>query len=568
MSAVGCAGARLSATALGALWCILSHVASAASPDLLIEQGRRLYRDGVLHSGEILQARVAGGATLAAQQAACQNCHRRSGLGTSEGGRVVPSIAGETLFRPRQSDRPLGVTTTPSAAGARPAYRSASLARALRDGVDPAGRALSELMPRYDLDAPTLEALSRYIRTLSARNPAGVTAQEMHLATIITPDVPLSERRAVVDVMEAAIRDHNAEIRRETKRGERPVMGHSRAYRAFRKWRLHVWELHGPSDTWSGQLDSALQAQPVFAVVSGVGRGNWQPIHDFCEHREVPCLFPGTDRPPAETAFYSLYLSRGIALEADIVAHEIAQAGKGGDRKVVQVYLDNDEGRARAQELRRSLALVPSVRLFDRPLPVVAPAPVLSRGMWVNGGQADLVFWLGRTELATLRTGDRLQHDIGAIYLSSSLLGGPDGVPTALRPSARLVHPYDLPDRWLPRRAQLEQWLRGHHLTLTEERVQANTYLAMNLFAKALKHVREPFSRDYLVERIEHATENSAWRSVYRELSLGANAQRFASKGGYVITWTGVEALQLDGRWVVPGIGASSLPALTRIDYD
>ena len=538
--------------------------AFAATPQELIEQGRRIYRDGVLPSGEPLRARVAGGAALMGAQAACQNCHRRSGLGTSEGGRVVPSIAGETLFRPRQPGKLLTSAPVASAPGARPAYGASTLTRALNEGIEPAGRTLGELMPRYELDGPSVNALSRYLRTLSTRNSAGVNANEMHLATIVTPGIPPSEREALLGVLKAAIHDHNAEIRSDSKRGERPVMGHSRAYHSFRKWRLHVWELRGPSDTWGEQLESAMRAQPVFAVLSGVGRGAWQPIHDFCERREVPCLFPNTDRPPLETAFYSLYLSRGIALEADLVAHEIAQGTRNGSREVVQIFRDDDEGHARAQALRRSLAPASGVRLTDRTL--ARGGSSLSWSKLIKPGTTDVVLWLDRAGVAALGTAGRSTQDRSAFYLSSVLLGGPEGVPPTLRPAARVVHPFDLPMRWQPRRDYLERWLESHDQKLAEERVQANAYLAMNLFTRSLKHVREPFSQDYLIERIEHGIANSAWRSVYRELSLGSNAQRFASKGGYVIGWTGADAATLDARWVIPAVGESKHPVLTRVD--
>src|SRR5207249_10027967 len=58
-----------------------------------------------------------------------------------------------------------------------------------------------------------------------------------------------------------------------------------------RKWRLHVWKLTGPANTWEAQLQEHLAAEPVFAVLSGIGGKNWAPVHHFCEQAELPCLF-------------------------------------------------------------------------------------------------------------------------------------------------------------------------------------------------------------------------------------------------------------------------------------
>jgi hypothetical protein len=532
-------------------------VSFSVAADSTIETGRRLYRDGVLPSGGALRATVADGAVLDGAQAACENCHRRSGLGTSEGGRVVPPIAGEALFRPRQPALPglkdSGVSTT----GARPAYQLPTLERVLREGVDSSGRSLSALMPRYAFDAEALRALTAYLRTLSTRVPAGVTAQAIHFATVVTPGVPAAERRAMVEVIEGFVQDHNAEIRQDTRRGERAVMGHSRAYRSFRKWRLHVWELKGSSETWAEQLERAVKQQPVFAMVSGIGRGPWQPVHDFCERREIPCLFPNTDLPPDETAFYSLYLSRGISLEADLVAQDIARGAQSGERHVIQVFRDNDLGRARAQALRHSLTSLPAVQLTDKKLDPGVRDITSWLGANVTSGKSDVVFWLPREDLARFGTIRGSAAGGRAVYLSSVLIGGPENVPAALRPVVRVIHPFDLPDRWHARRGQLESWLKAHNLTLGEERIQASTFLSMNLLTKAMKHVREPFSKEYLIERVEHVTENSVWRSVYREIGLGANAQRFASKGGYLLSWRNIDAREFDAEWVVPSAAQS-----------
>lgn len=478
---------------------------------------------------------------------------------------MVPPIAGNALFQPRQPGLPIAVSGSPHAPGARPAYTPDTLARALREGIDAAGRPLNELMPRYELDAADVKVLASYLRTLGARNPAGVTAREMHLATIITPDVSTDERHAMLGVLDAAVRDHNAEPRHEKKRGERAILGHSRQYRAFRQWRLHVWELTGSPEDWHRQLELAVQTQPVFAVVSGIGRGTWQPIHDFCERHELPCLFPNTNRPPPEAGFYSLYLSRGIALEADLIAHEVRQARVTGPRRVVQFFRDDEDGRVRAKELRRALQGARDVELRDQPIAASADVSLLSWSEIAGDRTTDNVLWLGPADLGAIASG-RPSFSNTRIYVTSGLLPSPDDVPEVLRPVTRLIHPFELPADWQQRRSQLQHWLKSHGLEPTAERIQANAYLVLNLMTKALKHVREPFSQDYLIERIEHATENSAWTSVYHELALGAKSQRFASKGGFVVTWGDADSGRLAGKWVIPSVGSTPMSASARMD--
>src|SRR5207302_11088267 len=72
---------------------------SAAPPSP--SAGEALYRRGQLPSGEPVQALRQGGATIRGADAACVNCHRRSGLGSSEGRITIPPIAGPYRCVPR-----------------------------------------------------------------------------------------------------------------------------------------------------------------------------------------------------------------------------------------------------------------------------------------------------------------------------------------------------------------------------------------------------------------------------------------------------------------------------------
>ncbi len=183
-----------------------------APDDALLETGRRIYHDGILPGGEPLRALRPEGFVIEGGYAACVTCHRRSGMGSVEGSIdstiLVPPVAGPVLFAPA---RFAGVYLNPvhhyvpnaawERALTRPAYDLASLARALRDGLDPGGTQLVTPMPRYELDDAAVAALAAYLRQLSVVPAPGVEPDTMHLATVVTPDVRAGHVNAVLDVV-------------------------------------------------------------------------------------------------------------------------------------------------------------------------------------------------------------------------------------------------------------------------------------------------------------------------------------------------------------------------------
>ncbi len=143
------------------------------------------------------------------------------------------------------------------------------LARAIRGGIDAAGKPLDPAMPRYVLGDAEMKSLAAYLFSLSAQPSPGVDEQEIHFATVIQPGVPSRQRRAMLDVMQAFVKDKGGNARQEEQRRD---AGNMRMARSFRKWVLHVWELSGPSETWDAQLEAYYSKQPVFALIGGLGR--------------------------------------------------------------------------------------------------------------------------------------------------------------------------------------------------------------------------------------------------------------------------------------------------------
>jgi hypothetical protein len=512
--------------------------------------GERVYRQGVLPSGEPLRGERNAGIRVEGEAAACVICHRRSGFGSAEGQIIIPPVTGTYLFRPRGKQiEDMDLRYLPQYKQNREAHTDASMARAIREGIGRNGQALSFLMPRFALDDATMASLIAYLKNLSVGPYAGVTADTLHFATIITPDADPVKRQGMLDVLERFFADKN-----EFVRGGQRTMQRSTgvSYRVVRRWQLHVWQLTGPEDTWEKQLQQRLAAEPVFAVISGLGGKTWAPVHHFCEQAAIPCLLPNVDLPVVEERdFYSLYFGKGVLLEAQLIAGQLSEAReKAGLHRLLQVYRVGDIGEPAAQALRAAAAAA-GLTVEDRVIKAGATESDLAAGL--NGAAAGdaLMLWLRPDDLARLPAA---APAVTAAYVSG-LMGNLENapLPAAWRKVARMTYPADVPELRKFRMNFPLTWFKIRRIPLVAERVQSDTYLACGILAETLTDMLDSFVREYLVERIEDMLSYRAITGYYPRLGL-AQGQRFASKGGYIVRFAEPAGTRVvaDGAWTIP----------------
>jgi hypothetical protein len=494
--------------------------------DALRAAGQAIYRDGILTDGRALAGAGAAGVVRSGRVGACVACHRRSGFGAAEGQLVVPPITAQELFQ-----APKAVPADPRIAHQlgrprRPPYDDAALARAIRDGVGVDGRPLDPVMPRYALGERDMAALTAYLKTLFGAPDPGVDAEQIRLATVIQPGVAPARRQAMLEVLQAFVRDKNAAVRSEQARRR---AGSMRMHRAWRTWVLDVWQLEGTPGSWDAQLEQRYRNAPVFALVGGIGDDSWQPIADFSERRKLPCILPQTLLPGEGENFYTVYFSSGVALEARALAGVLAP--QAGGRRVIQVSRAGDPASQAAAAAFRdtfraaSHAVSGGARLEER---VLDGAP--DGSLWRELAQADaaaLVLWLRAPDLAQARD----LAPAAPAWLSAGLLDGAPALPGA---GWRMTYPWELPAASAPRVRRSVDWLRARAIGSSAPRVAIDTHYALAALGDALAHQMDSFSRDYLVETVEHQVSTTLLSSSYPPLTLGPD-QRFASKGVYLV---------------------------------
>jgi hypothetical protein len=479
---------------------------------------------------------------------------------------------------------------------AHPAYTEQTLAHAIRTGVNSEGEPMSLLMPRFELDDDDLAALQTYLAQLSHAWSPGVDEHTVRFATVLTPGIEPARRKVFLDMLHAAVAQKNG----STAPGHRHMVSPAEMLGVTeRSWILDVWELRGAPASWGAQLDAYYRAAPVFAIVSGLSSGSWAPVAEFCERQQVPNWFPSVDLVP-EPGRYSLYFSRGVALEADVLATALRHPVDGSvPRRVVQVYADAPVGRGAAEALTRALA-DSTIRVDARVLTSTDPAALRQAVVGLDAQQDVLVLWLDSAALERIAA-------LGApgvpVYLSGRMTRGlPSGLPASWRARGRMVYPYQLPDQRDANLSTFHTWMAVRQFPQVDEALQAEVFFAVSYLTTTVAEMLDNLYRDYLLERPEsmlslqeatHSVEETRARasagrpgamlahfgeqstpqgihrdtlervtsirsvqtgsSIYPYLGLGPG-QRLASKGAYIVRYADSfsDTLLADSDWIVP----------------
>lgn len=550
----------------GVLWlalCLVSAVgspASGAEPTTAGEEpGERMYREGLLPTGKPMQARIRGDVVVDGSSFACVSCHLRSGLGCFEGGVLTPATTGAKLYRPAflgpapgaspRSSRPPYFTTPPR----RSAYSDQTLADAILAGVNPDGYELNPVMPRYELDREALGTLIPYLKGLSGHHSPGVDHQNIRFATVVSEDIPAHERDAMLIPLKNFMQARNNMGYVYEKRARYGAFAEEMDL-AFRRPQLSVWLLKGDPASWRRQLEEHLRREPVFALLGGMVRGDWRPVHDFCEQNRVPCLFPLTDFPVvSEKDWYTLYFSRGVQQEGETAARYLARLdAPPAARQVVKVVRGGPEGRALSAGFDAAwneLGLE-KVNTIE-----VAPGEHFGKErlqrLLAERKPAVLLLWLGGETVPLLDAATGVLGQTGMIMVSNADLAARIyDIPGQLRQKTYITYPYRLPQEEGVYARLATPLLMGKLPGNDPRRITTRAYSLIRVLQQGLMHMQRDFFRDYFLDSLDLTTDQTL--PDFERLSFGPG-QRYASKGCYIVQLSPApgRALLKRSEWVI-----------------
>jgi hypothetical protein len=510
-----------------------------------IELGRRIYMEGILPSGKPMQGSRLNSIQTEGSAAACETCHRRSGMGSLEGNIVVPPINGRFLFS-NQENRPIALADArepKNITRANKPYTLNTFNKLLNKGITPDGKQLNPLMPLYRLNKSETNALAAYLNNLSVDLPEGVGKDSLTFATVISPDVEQDVKEATIKMMMAAFNQRNASQEKLSGRMKMPI---DVLPRTPRKWLLKVWELKGETQSWKDQLNAFQRQEPVFALISGLSNKDWLPVHDFCEQSKIPCLFPSIIYPPGKSEFYNLYYSRGIKLEAEVFAKYLNKSEVKLPTRILQLY-DGEIGKFAAQHLAEILK-ASNVQIDSK---LVGPDVKDIQSM-ISAQNTDTTVMLWLAPNSITNASKTLPELKNPIYCSGFIMK--DKFPelsSSWKEKLRIIYPYELGNARLASAQALKNWLTTWQLPLVNEVIQSEVFFNTLLLTDLVSQMLDNLYRDYLIEKAEDMLSVGTNYSAYPRLSL-AKAQRFASKGAYIARFGMDNKLVADTEWIVP----------------
>lgn len=435
--------------------------------------GKRLYREGVSASGEPIMARVgAADMLLPATSLPCANCHGADGQGRPEGGVRPPDITWSRLSSSYGQQQVNGRDY--------PSYTEGTLARAIQEGRDSANNRLDPAMPRFVLSMNDQRNLTAYLKRVADDLDPGLSADSLHLGTLLPRRGPLSEEGATVA---AVLRGCVARINEAG-----GIHG--------RQLRLTILD-PGPDRASAEQaLERLIGQEQVFALIAPLAPALDTELVERLESAGVPLIGPLSLQGSPQASRQIFEPLPGLREQLFALADYATSSLRVLQGPTLITYPDEPSQRLAAQTLGQYLQ--------DHAWQQV-------RLQAYNSAQDELplgsrsLFYLGSSG-GFSRLAERLQTAGQVPYLfaaSNQVAGDLFQVPSDFSRRVFLAYPFVPSDWTLAGRLALTQ-LREHQGLGGEHAVlQVGAYSSMLLLSEGMKQAGRDASREKLINALE-----------------------------------------------------------------
>lgn len=494
--------------------------------------GRRVYEEGVGEEGKEIVAVLSGGAEVSAAVLPCAGCHGADGRGRPEGGVTPSDLTWEALTKP------YGVTH--GSGRAHPAYDERSLVWAVTNGVDPAGNALSDAMPRYRLSRREADALVAYLRQLGQAPAPGLGAETVRLGVVLPPPELGRLGVALRAVLTALAERRNAGGGFYGRRVE-----------------LRFVEAGGSPAERRAAVAAMLEDEEPFAMVAGFIAGADEEIASLAAERRVPLVGPFTLHPQVGLPLnrWVFYLISGLEQQARALVDFAARRSEAPPERATVIHPDDPASARVAEAIRaqgrrqggegawREIAAVPFA-------PGELDAPALARRERAAGTGA--AFLLGsESEVGAVLAAAAQAGWTPSFYVPGAMVGGRGAaLPEEATRRVYLSSPVLDSDR--------RAWAlsRFRDLDLPEgapagyEPMQLAAMAAADVLFEGLERAGRDLTRDGLVDALEELYDYQT--GLVPPVTYGPS-RRIGALGAHILAYDESRgSFRPTGEWVTP----------------
>ncbi len=260
---------RLAAAIAAVLLLAAGHAGAALELTESEAAGKRIYTQGTSASGSSITARVGpAGTPMPGSVVPCANCHGADGRGRPEGGVRPTDITWRRLTAPYGQRLASGRT--------HPAYDEAAFARAVTQGIDPAGTRLDQSMPRFVMSMRDVADLTAYMKRLEEDRDPGLLGDVLRIGTLLPQDGHLAELGATVAGVLRGVFDGLNE--------QGGIHG--------RRIELVVVDAGADRASAEAALHRLVEQEPVFAVVAPLAPGLEGELARLVDAQRIPVVGP------------------------------------------------------------------------------------------------------------------------------------------------------------------------------------------------------------------------------------------------------------------------------------
>ena len=495
------------------------------------KRGKQIYLKGESAEGAgDIQAFLGGDKLeLPATTFPCVNCHGLRGEGANEGGLQPPPINWEALTAPHAS----ALTRHE-----RPAYNEATLARAVKLGLDPTGAKLHPGMPLYDLKPEQMADLISYLKKLGKDSDADPGLDDRHIK--VGAALPLSGALAQVgEDIKAALTAYFASVN-----AQGGIYG--------RQIDLVVVDSRGEA---AGTLEATrrlVEREGVFAIVASFEASGSDATNDYLKRSGVALVGPVTlsprlTVPPNPLVFY-LLPTFGDQTRA-LVDFAVAKFKERAPRIGI-ISTDSEFDADALTGLKAQAKLYPALEIVFEQTYARGSFPVAALVGMIAQKRPDGIFFFGNAEqFAQLTRAMDAAKLHAALFSSVVMIGhGAFDAPASLAPQIFLAYPAALPGE--DDFTEFVGVMQKGGVKLSSPAFQTVAYGAAKTFVEATKLSGRQLSRAALLASLERL--NDFKTGVVPPLTFSPN-RRIGASGSYIV------GVDLSKKQYVP-LGARLVP--------